>query len=305
MSLLRTAARKMLWQSGAYRALSRIRPWGGVVVVAYHGVRRAARTIAHTSEELHVRQCVLEEQLRVLRTLGTPISLDRWREARRGGRPLPVRAVLVTFDDGYRSLRRVALPLLERHDIPAVAFICTGPGPLNELLWYDALERRRSMSAVEDAKRLPYDKWLSLIEEYRTTAEPDDERALMTEEDVADIADHPLVEIGAHTVNHPILARATAAVQHQEIAQSVSTLEQWTGRRIRAFAYPNGQPGVDFNADTVSIVQTLGLEHAFSTEARVAAADDPMEACPRFTMLDSIGESQLAQNLAVAWQPRV
>lgn len=303
MSRWRTLGKSALWRARAYQALVRCWPWAGVMVLVYHGVRDAPATRAGTSEELHVRHRTLEEHLQVIRALATPISLRDWLRARRGG-PLPPRAVLLTFDDGYRSFLTYALPLLERYDIPAVLFACTGPAQRRELLWYDALERLGRWPEVEPAKSLNYDDWRALVDSCRLAASRRDDRAVMTPEEIAMLAGHPLVDIGAHTVDHPILARAPAAVQRWQIGTSVRDLEAWTGRRICAFAYPNGRPGMDFTDETVAIVREVGIEWAFCTKARMAGANDARDSLPRFTMTDSISAAQLAQCLAVRWRRR-
>jgi peptidoglycan/xylan/chitin deacetylase (PgdA/CDA1 family) len=51
----------------------------------------------------------------------TAISLDDVAAAARGERPLPNKAILITFDDGYHSLYTRAFPLLEAYRYPAVA----------------------------------------------------------------------------------------------------------------------------------------------------------------------------------------
>ena len=48
------------------------------------------------------------------------VSVDDLLAAERGGRPLPPRAVLLTFDDGYRSFYTHVYPLLRAFDYPAV-----------------------------------------------------------------------------------------------------------------------------------------------------------------------------------------
>jgi peptidoglycan/xylan/chitin deacetylase (PgdA/CDA1 family) len=302
MSGVRNFAKETLWQTRAYALAARVRPWRGVAVLTYHGVRDATNTRAGTFEELHVRRDVLEGHLRVVRSVGTPISLDDWRRARAGSGSLPPRAVLVTFDDGYRSVQRFALPLLQQFDVPAVCFVCTGPSRAGELLWYDALERANRAAEVEPAKQLPYDEWQRLTSACRTKADPGDERAVLSPDDIAELARHPLVEIGAHTVDHPILARASVTVQHQQIARSLAELRDWTGCEVRAFAYPNGQPDRDFTADTVDIVRSLGCDVAFTTEPRMATSHGAMLECPRFTMLDSMSDARLAQYLTLSWQ---
>src|SRR3712207_1556326 len=108
---------------------------------------------------------------------------------------------------------RYALPLLEAHDVPAVVFVCTGPPQSGELLWYDALERHGRADHVEAAKQLPYEQWRSAILPWRTLATDDDERAIMRPEEIARLAAHPLIEVGAHTVDHPVLSRANITIQ--------------------------------------------------------------------------------------------
>jgi peptidoglycan/xylan/chitin deacetylase (PgdA/CDA1 family) len=221
--------------------------------------------------------------------------------SRQTGRPLPPRAVLVTFDDGYQSVKELAVPILERFDVPAVIFACSGPPQKRNLLWFDALERRGRANEVEPAKSLSYREWRHLLETTAVSAAANDERALMIPEEIAWCARHPLIEIGAHTVDHPILAKADAAVQREQIGESVATLEAWTGRRVQTFAYPNGRAGLDFNSETVQIIKDLALDWAFSTESRMARADGAPTAVPRFTMLDSITEAHLAQYLSLTW----
>ena len=300
--IIRTLGKHALWRAGGYSLLAGARPWRGVAVLAYHGLRNSERTVLGTSEELHVRVSVFERHLQVLQELSTPISLAQWRQASNDHRPLPPRAVLLTFDDGYRSVAELGLPLLERYGIPAVMFVCTGPPASRDLMWYDALERLGRAAEIEPAKRLPYDAWRDLVDNARVAMTGGDERALMTPHQIATMAQHPLIEIGAHTVDHPILARASSVVQRQQIEESVRTLRMWTGTQPRAFAYPNGLPGRDFTSETMAMMADAGIDRAFSTEPRFATSADHVHAIPRFTMLDTISEAQLAQCLAISWR---
>jgi hypothetical protein len=69
-----------------------------------------------------VSRRAFEAQMRALTRLFEPVRLSDLGAAARGERALPEQAVLVTFDDGYRDLADVALPVLERTGVPAVAF---------------------------------------------------------------------------------------------------------------------------------------------------------------------------------------
>jgi peptidoglycan/xylan/chitin deacetylase (PgdA/CDA1 family) len=65
-----------------------------------------------------------EKQLQYLRDAGfRGVTLGEWREAMQRWEPLPGRAVLLTFDDGYLDSERYAWPLLRQHGFSAIAFL--------------------------------------------------------------------------------------------------------------------------------------------------------------------------------------
>ncbi len=86
-----------------------------------------------------------------------PITLDDWREAAAGRTPLPPRPVLITFDDGYRSVARIGAPILAAHKLPAVVFVCSDPIANRRLLWFDAVAARDGEAAVERWKTCDYE----------------------------------------------------------------------------------------------------------------------------------------------------
>lgn len=66
------------------------------------------------------------EQMQYLRERGyTPVSLAQLEAARQGRVPLPPRPVLLTFDDGLKSYREIALPVLTRYGYPSVLSVVT------------------------------------------------------------------------------------------------------------------------------------------------------------------------------------
>lgn len=82
----------------------------------------------------------LERQAAHLARAYTPVSADEVVGAVTEGRPLPRRAVLVTFDDGYRDFAEIAWPILKRWRIPAVLFVPTAfPDSPGRMFWWDEL----------------------------------------------------------------------------------------------------------------------------------------------------------------------
>ena len=293
------AVKSLLFRSGAHAARLRSTPPPGLAVLCYHGIR-SERDGAVPFSQLHVDQARFEAQCRLLASACTPVSLAQVHAARAGGGALPPGAVLVTFDDGCRSVLTRALPVLERYRIPAVVFACSGTIERQELAWYDALARRSGEAAVAAAKALPYDQWAAAVAGVTEKASAADPHAPLTVAELQQLAAHSLIAIGAHTVNHPILAAAPPAVQRAEIEGSRASLAAWTGAPVEAFAYPNGRPGIDYSPDTVALVRAAGFQSGFTTrQAYARATDGPFEQ-PRFVMLD-IPAWELAHRLAFSW----
>jgi peptidoglycan/xylan/chitin deacetylase (PgdA/CDA1 family) len=252
-------------------------------------------------ENLHVSASAFDAHCRVLRDACDPISLDDWRAALAGTASLPARPVLMTFDDGYRSVLTIGAPVLKAHGLPAVVFVCSDPAERRRLLWFDDLAAREGEAVVDAWKARPYADWLTACAADTRPVADDDPRALLTGAEVGELSRQPGIEIGAHTARHPILARATAAEQRAEIAENRAALERWTSRPVRAFAYPNGRPRVDYDATSMAVLAELGFDFAFTMRPRCARADEPSLERSRFLMLAELMAPELAHRLTHAW----
>lgn len=227
---------------------------------------------------------------------------------------LPVRAACITFDDGYADNHHVALPILQCHGLSATFFIATSfldggrmwndtiietiRGSTTPLLDFSSLGFGQNSVSTFDEKKATIAALIDQIK-YRSVAD----RISITEQ-IAHLAQVQLpqdlmmtahevkamrqagMQIGAHTVSHPILARLTDAQARQEIADSKIFLEQLLGERVGLFAYPNGKPGEDYTPQTVDVVRSLGFDAAVSTQWGASRkGDDPLQ-IKRFTPWD-------------------
>jgi peptidoglycan/xylan/chitin deacetylase (PgdA/CDA1 family) len=165
--------------------------------------------------------------------------------------------------------------------------------------WFDALARERNEAEVETAKQLSFAEWRSTWTTRAAAA--DDPVAPLDVAQLQRLASHPLVTLGAHTQTHLILARAPREVQATEIRGSLDALASWTGVRPVAFAYPNGRPGVDFDATTMGLVASASARVAFTTHPAFARSDEPPMARSRFLMLANVDAAELAHRLMVTW----
>lgn len=92
-------------------------------------------------------------------------------------------------------------------------------------------------------------------------------RALSPDE-VFHLAEGELVEVGAHTVTHPVLSALPAAAQQAEIQRSKARLEEILGRPVTTFSYPYGSRS-DYTPETVALVREAGFACACSSLADV------------------------------------
>ncbi len=230
-------------------------------------------------------------------------------------RSLPARAAAITFDDGYADNHSLALPVLRRHGATATFFIATGFLDGGRM-WNDSViesvrlcrsprldlehlglgshsldsngaRRTAIVSVIRQIKYRPPEQRQQLTCEIADAARvqlPED--LMMTSSQVR--AMHQAgMQIGAHTVTHPILARVDEQTARREMAESRDALQSITGSRIGLFAYPNGKPGVDYLAEHVGMAEALGFDAAVTTGWGAASAATNLFQIPRFTPWDS------------------
>lgn len=227
---------------------------------------------------------------------------------------LPARAACITFDDGYADNHHVALPILQRHGLKATFFVATGfldggrmwndtiiesiractraELDLSSLGWsryaLGSLNDRRAAIAdlIARIKYQPTEKRIANTEHIARLAQVQLPQDLMLTSHEVKAMHRAGMQIGAHTVSHPILARLTDAQASQEIQGSKHFLEQLLGEPVGLFAYPNGKPGEDYAARNVDVVRSLGFDAAVSTQWGASASDDDQFQIRRFTPWD-------------------
>ncbi|HET8700369.1 MAG TPA: polysaccharide deacetylase family protein [Nitrococcus sp.] len=226
---------------------------------------------------------------------------------------LPRRAVAITFDDGYRDNYEVALDILRELDLPATFFISSGfldggrmwndtvietvrrlPGP--ELTFEPCAIRGLPLCSMEQRRRVvdqllgalkyqPLAQRQQLCERLAARLDEPLPGLMMTRAQVRGLRQAGM-EIGAHTVHHPILKLLAPALARAEIEQSKQALEEILGEPIRLFAYPNGKAGQDFGPEHAAMVAEAGFQAAVTTDWGTAGAGTDPYGLPRFTPWD-------------------
>jgi peptidoglycan/xylan/chitin deacetylase (PgdA/CDA1 family) len=288
----RDFAALLLERSGLGGVLRVGAAWRGLLVLCYHRILEGDRRCAGPGR-WSATQDQLDEQLRLLNRyfevvapsdlLDGPALRDR-------------RLVAVTFDDGYRDNHALALPVLRAHGVRAGFFVPTGyvdrphaawwdeiawmvrssgrPGLptgrwLTRPLQFDARNRHAAIDALTDVyKRLPGDQtepFLDFLAEATGSGRRDPAEAAddwMTWGMLRELCDAGM-DIGGHTVNHPVLARLDRDQQQAEIEGCRRRLRDELGVAMKLFAYPVGLPG-SFDGRTRDCLASAGVELAFS-----------------------------------------
>jgi peptidoglycan/xylan/chitin deacetylase (PgdA/CDA1 family) len=173
-----------------------------VPILVYHSISNDPHPYI---QDFNVTPTTLGRHLDLIQEFGlTPLTVSRFVALREDGH-LPAKPVLITFDDGWRDVTTVALPMLHHRAMPATLYVTTG-----------FLRGRAAAS--------------------RIAAPPN---AALHWDDLAHLADGGF-EIGAHTVSHPELDVVRRAQARNEIADSRRDLEQHLSRPVVSFAYPHG-----------------------------------------------------------------
>jgi peptidoglycan/xylan/chitin deacetylase (PgdA/CDA1 family) len=208
-------------------------------VVVYHAI--AHDPAASAGDRLCVSAAAFERQMEYLSRRRTVVSLDG---ALDGGASAARSAVAITFDDGFRSVLTVALPILRRLGFPATVFVPTR--------W---LEEPAAAGGGEDPA--PFD--------------------LLTTDDVGELRQQGF-EVGSHGHTHTDLGRLGRAAIEAELRASVERLTEITGVPPRHLAWPYGH----VSAEAVAAAEATGFEAGFTTDlvtrGRFAVSRVPIDA---------------------------
>lgn len=127
---------------------------------------------------------------------------------------------------------------------------------------------------------------LYLLKWSRQTLNPRQDFLPMTSVDLSALASSALFEIGAHTVNHPILSSLTIDKQKEEIYNSKKFLEDRLNIPIKSFSYPHGE----YTNKTLHIVKELKFENACTAFEKTVTRNTNPLLLPRFMIMNWDGD---------------
>ena len=141
--------------------------------------------------------------------------------------------VWLSFDDGWREFKDT-VRVLEDFEKPVTLFVAPGETQRGDV-WTDGLTvpERQRLYGVGEGER--YERLAAA----RSGSAPC--RRLLTEEEVREVAKHPLVRIGNHTWSHLSCMHRPVAEVLDEVDRAQATLTEWCGYAPTDFAYPFGR----------------------------------------------------------------
>lgn len=290
MKTLAGHAATVLARSGLLSALESVeRGTHRLRVLAYHRIDELDAEPDLDPGLISATPASFRAQMELLETRYRVISLDELARAHRGEMPLPARAVLLTFDDGYLDFARNAWPILRDLGLPAVLFVpthfadrpgagfwwdrlhsalartrerCIEVAGLGRLELGDAAARRRAHRVLRThAKSLPHAEAIAWIDGWvdRLAEVPDLHRVLGWNE-LREMA-HEGLSVCSHGHVHALCTRLSPGELAEELRVSKARIETELGGAAppSAFAYPANA----CDAHARRAVRDAGYELAF------------------------------------------
>jgi peptidoglycan/xylan/chitin deacetylase (PgdA/CDA1 family) len=284
-----------LYFSGAHHILRPL--FGGVgVILMLHHVRPARDDAFQPNRHLEITPDFLRATLAHVRELGLDIvTLDEMHR-RLHEQDFARRFACFTFDDGYRDNRDFALPVMREYDAPLGVYAASEFADGTGHLWWITLERiiaradtievpigngLKFDTSTFEGKEAAFDRihaWLrdlpadrdifeiidALCARYGFASDASCRELCMSWDELRTFSHDPLVTIGAHTVTHCVLSKASDSKVADEMATSRSRIEEALQKPVPHFAYPYGDRTAA-TAREFAIARSLGFHTAVTT----------------------------------------
>jgi peptidoglycan/xylan/chitin deacetylase (PgdA/CDA1 family) len=231
------------------------------------------------------------------------------------GRKLDRHMVALTIDDGRRNCYEFLFPLLKEFGMPATFFVVSSfirgedwiwtdkviwlseqPNPPEELVPGTLGGVFRSLNRMRPEER---NARIEAMAKSTGATIPRTAPAKYTPcswSELREMADSGLMEIGSHTVTHPILSSVTDEESWDELTRSRSQIEEGVGRAVNCFCFPNGMPG-DYRPSQIQQVEQAGYACSVMAEFGMVNRASDRYRLPRIGMARKSSAEQIAKYL--------
>jgi peptidoglycan/xylan/chitin deacetylase (PgdA/CDA1 family) len=247
-----------------------------------------------------IDQVIFEDQINYLKNNYSIISFDSLISSLENNKPLPRRAAIITFDDGYKDVYECAYPILKKYNLSATIFLSTGHIETGILFWTDKLRYillktkeqsfnwdyaneiqlssladkskaiQKIISSLKRKPNLEKEIILNDLERILNVEIPSDlaNESILTWKEIIEMSLNG-IDFGAHTVTHPILTSVSVGQAKFEIEKSKEDIENKIHRPVITFCYPFGQ-AEDYNQLLINVLKKSGFKCAVTAIDGVA-----------------------------------
>ena len=203
--------------------------WDRPRILMYHMVREHIQGAKFN--KLRVLPSAFEKQISWMKKQG--FNFVTMQELQQNWGNHPAKTVAITFDDGYLDNLPNAFPILEKYQAKATIYVVV-----------DRHER----------------DWSTYKKAHHNTGELMRE-AKLSDDQVQEMANSGLIEIGSHTMTHANLDKLDDQQCLAELIESKSALEQLIQQPVSSFAYPFGI----YSSRDVKLAREAGYSNAVTT----------------------------------------
>ena len=251
---------KIFWKFGIFQLLMEKNSHPRYVIM-FHGISKSkvSKVPADIQPHLDIRE--FSEIIEWLNENFDFLNPDQLLNTNKPG-------ILLTFDDGFNNNFTNVLPVIEKYEIPAIFFITTQHvAKPNEWLHFAKTKIHRLQkehNSIHSKDNIS--DWFDGI----------------SIKNLKEMADSSIIEIGSHTISHPLLTETSADQIENELVLSRTFLEGIIKKPVKYFAYPSG----NYNSLVISKVREAGYEAAFGID-KINHLGHPIYEIPRIGIYSS------------------
>jgi peptidoglycan/xylan/chitin deacetylase (PgdA/CDA1 family) len=259
----------------------------------YHGVTSAKSRGIENYSGKHILEDEFFQHMKYIKKHCVVISIDEAVEFKRKRKGYPPRAVVVSFDDGFRNIFTSAAPILESLRIPAIFYITSGIVNTDIMFWVDMIEdclniTRKSSIKIRLDKEYSFairnnGQKINALQRIKsfckasradvknrvindlmvsTKVSPSTSHALNYQKiswpELKMLSKNSLFTIGGHSLYHDALSQLGSDRLRCDIPLSLKLLEYNLGKKIFHYSYPEGGPR-DYNEKIIQYLKSLGI----------------------------------------------
>ena len=289
-------------------------------VLCYHRIAENDKILNKNNplSGLEVHQDIFEEQVMFLKKKFKILSLNELKKHIEQKKDDFV--ISITFDDGYLDNINLALPILEKHNVPATIFVITRFLEKNDFMWWYFLwENLNNQKFIYINSQKIYLKneadminWYGILSKevinlnYREQKDYldkvfgnqfnfDYKDLIFDFDQLADLSKNNLIEIGSHTLTHAKLTSLNNDEIFKELSVSKKIIEEKIKKKVNFLAYPYGSTN-EVNDKIIKIAEQVGYQMAFSTKRPFEQTNNFFD-IPRINIDNNIEKKRLTSKI--------